>query len=159
MLTSSSTLGSVLLHLLGHTLIVLLLVLLESSKCIVLGGGVGVGVVHQLLNTLDNLRQRDGRSPVLLLVENRQTHGSRGVDVGVVKSSIESASWGLGGVVFGEGDEHGVCGAGPGGSVLSGDAGVPVSEIQVSVLVLGGFSKEAKRMRLSPGFPELAFAI
>ena len=58
-------------------------ILLEEIVGIGLSWGVGVGVVEEILNTEKNLFDRDGRLPVLLLVQNRQTDRARWVDVWV----------------------------------------------------------------------------
>lgn len=74
--------------------------------CVDLGGVSDVGVVQEILNTEHNLGSvdatpvtithlldRDGRLPRLLLVQNAETDGSGGVDVGV-EQRRGKATWG-----------------------------------------------------------------
>ena len=48
-----------------------------------LGRTIGVGLVEQVLDANEHLFYGDGRAPVLLLVENTETDGARGVHVRV----------------------------------------------------------------------------
>ena len=57
-----------------HPLLVVRPVLAEGGVGLGLGGVLHVGVVEEVLDTQQDLLHRDGRPPVLLLVQDGQAH-------------------------------------------------------------------------------------
>lgn len=69
-------------------------VLLEQVERVGLGGRLRVRLVEQRLDAEQDLLDGDGRAPALLLVQDRQADGARGVDVWVEERRDELACWG-----------------------------------------------------------------
>lgn len=81
----------VLLDDLPHFLLVRGAVFLVEVVGLSLRGRLRVGVIQEVLDTQQDLLNRNRRFPRLLLVQNRKTDGSRGVDVGVEERGNEFA--------------------------------------------------------------------
>lgn len=63
--------------------LVCLTVLLEEIVCVGLSWGLWVWVVEEILDTEENLFYGDRGLPAFFFVEDRETNGTGGVDVGV----------------------------------------------------------------------------
>ena len=73
-----------------HLLNVLLPVVLVQSQWLLLSRTLDVGLIlQQFLNPQQNLLHRNVRLPILLLIQNRQAHCSRRIDVGVWQNWLE----------------------------------------------------------------------
>lgn len=73
----------------SDSLLVLDLVSLEEVVCLGLGWGIGIRVVQKVLDSKQNLLDRDGGFPGFFLVQDRQANGSGRVDVGVEQGRHE----------------------------------------------------------------------
>jgi len=58
-------------------------VLTETGVGLGLGGVLDVGIVEEILDTQEDLLNGDGRPPVLLFVQDRETNCPGGINVGV----------------------------------------------------------------------------
>ena len=67
----------------AHSALVCRPVLLEQIVGVGLRGRLGIGFIEQILDTEKDLLDGDRGSPCLLLVQDRETDGAGGVDVGV----------------------------------------------------------------------------
>ena len=67
----------------SHSLLVISSVLTETCVRLRLGGVLDVGVVEEVLDAEEDLLDGDGGPPVLLLVQDAETHCARWVDIGV----------------------------------------------------------------------------
>lgn len=54
-------------------------------------GGIGIGVVQEILDSEEDLLDGDGGFPGFVLVENAEADGARGVDIGVEERGREFA--------------------------------------------------------------------
>lgn len=74
-----------------HTSFIGRAVLFEEIVCIGLGGRFRVRVVQQILDTEEDLLDRDGRFPGFFFVQDRETDGAGGVHVRVKERRDEFA--------------------------------------------------------------------
>ena len=121
-----------------------------------LGRVLDVGVVQEILDAEEDLLDRDGRPPILLLVQEGQADRARGVDVRVEQWWHELHLGRGGRVVILEDHLALVESAVPGGVLLARDPVFPNHQVQGAVGVLHGPGDEAEGMVLPPGFPLLA---
>lgn len=91
--------------------------------------------------------------PVLLFVQNRQTNGSRRVDIGMwqywLKDTLRRTNW----VIVGEVHQESVATSFPGALFGAGDLAVPFEHVGGAVVGLEGLGYESERMIAPPLFP------
>lgn len=75
--------GRVLADNLAHLALITRTVLLEHVVCFGLRRGFGIGIVEKILDTEEDLLNRNRRSPGLFFIENRQADGAGWVDIRV----------------------------------------------------------------------------
>ena len=88
--------------------------------------------------------------PILLVVENWQAYGSRGIDVGVGQNGMESAFGWPYWVVVREIHDEVVGSSKPRAIFGSRNLAIPLQKILGSISIGHGFSNKAKRMIGSP---------
>jgi len=130
-------------------------VLAISGVCFCLCGILDVGVVEEVLNANQELLDGNGRSPILILVQQTQTHCARGVHVGVKQRWTELDFGWSGGEVFLENHVAFIKAAFPRSGLLARNGKLPLHQVQGAVWVLGGAGDESKGVVLTPLLPLL----
>ena len=107
----------------------------EQDVGVALRGALGVWVRQQLLDAQEDVPHRQRRPPPLVLVEDRQADGPRGVDVRVKEPGGEARLGRLRGVVVGrELERQRERAPRPGRAFLSGESAVPFAEVDGAVV-------------------------
>lgn len=133
-------------------LFILETILTEDGVCLGLCRVLDIGIVEQLLDAHQDLLDRDGGAPVLLIIEEGEAHRAGGVDVGVKQRGLKLALGGRGGVVILEDHAQPVQTTVPGGIFLARDSAFPVHQVEGAIGILCGSSDETKWMIFPPGF-------
>lgn len=109
-----------------------------------------VGVIEQVLDAQKQLLDGDSRSPILLLVQQGQTHRAGGVHIGVEQGRHELDLGRRGREIVLEDHLSAIHAVLPRGAFLARDAVLPKHEIQRPIGVLGGTGDESEGVVLSP---------
>lgn len=136
----------------SNTFLVLETVLTVNSVSLCLGRVLDVRLIQQILDSEQNLFDGDGRAPVLLFVQQRQTNGPGRVHVRMEQWRFELALGRTGRVVILEDHPQLVQTAFPWSSLLSRNSTFPRHKIQCSIGVLDWTSNKSKGMIFTPCF-------
>mmetsp|Transcript_44575 Transcript_44575/g.139786 ORF Transcript_44575/g.139786 Transcript_44575/m.139786 type:complete len:261 (-) Transcript_44575:47-829(-) len=129
-------LRDILARLFSYPVVVLLAVVHEELEGLVLCRRVGVRVVEQVLHAEQHLLNRDGRPPVLVLVQDAKTHRPAGIDVRVEQGRHEADLGRPRRVIFRELHGHGIEAAFPVCVLRARDPTLPFHEVVRPVLGL-----------------------
>lgn len=90
------------LSLFAHPIIIFGLILCEEEIGVSLGRTFLVGIIHEVLDTHEQLRNGERWTPVLIFVQYAEADRATGIDVRMEQNRSEFAFWRLVGVVFRE---------------------------------------------------------
>lgn len=128
-------------------------VVFVQSQRLLLGWAINIWLVfQQFLNSQQNLLHRYMGLPVFFLVEDRETHSSWWIDVGMGKNRFEYALRRTHWVVMSKIHWENIAAAFPRTILGSWNLAVPFKHVGWSVIIFDGFGDEAEGMIAPPLF-------
>lgn len=132
------------------SLLVLDLVPLEEIVRLSLRGGLGVGVVEEVLDSQEDLLDGDGRLPGFVFIEDREANSAGWVDIRMKQGRDEFALGWLRGILIRESHGEFEQAALPDRFLLAGNSALPVLEVEDAFLGSRGLRIEREGMITTP---------
>lgn len=148
----STLCGGKLLGLCPYPLLIVHPVLTVNCVSLCLCWVLNVRLIQQLLDTQQDLFDGDGRPPIFVLLQDRQTHSAWWVDIWVEYWWFKLAFGWWGRIVIFEQHSEFIESSLPQGSFLSRNGTLPVHQIHGPIRILGRHSNKTKWVVFSPGF-------
>lgn len=130
--------------------LILCLIINKQIISLTLGRTTRIGRIQQILNPQQHLLHGNRRTPPLLLIQNAQTDGTRGINVGMEEGGYELAFGRFGGIFLAEFEHYLVQASFPIGPLLARDARFPEHDVVGSVALGDGAGVEAEGMIAAP---------
>jgi len=119
-------------------------------KGFALGGTVGVGVVQEILYSHEDLFDGNGRAPAFFFIQNGQTNGPTGIDIGVKQGRHKSTLGRFARILLVKLQRDLVHTTGPIGRFLSRNTRIPLHNVGRPIPCWDGSRIKSKWMILPP---------